>query len=247
MISRTLQNLTNNKLLVFFFLLIIGFIAYYNIIKGPFFYDDEQFIVKNEFVHQLDVKKIYTSSVTQGANIKSNFYRPNQQLVFAITHKFFGLNAKAFHINSILFHSLNAFLVFLLFSLLGFNRNTAFAGSLLFLLHPIHTEAVAYISGFADIIGLSFMLSGIILFIKTIQQPGRQNRIFIPVYIVCFILALFSKESLVIILPITILVSIFLLRNKDLKTNKTALSGIISTSVLTLIYLTLKFSIFNFS
>jgi tetratricopeptide (TPR) repeat protein len=242
-----LQRLLLNNIAVLTTLIALALVSYYNVIKGPFFFDDEQFIVKNEYVHKMDIQKIYNTSVTQGANINSNFYRPNQQFVFSVIYKVFGPDSRVFHLNSIVFHALNAFLLFLLFILLGLDRNLSFIGAILFLIHPIHTEAVSYISGLSDVLGLFFFLCGLILFIKSMQPNAARKQLLLTVSIVLYLLSLFSKESMVVLFPVTILASLFLFKKEGLTQNKFLQLGLAITGFITVVYLLLKFSFFNFS
>jgi hypothetical protein len=242
-----LKKLIDKNLSVLLILFVIGTISYFNVIKGPFFFDDEQFIEKNDYVHNFDIKKIYTSNVTEGAHTQSNFYRPNQQFVFSVLYKTFGPNADAFHFNSILFHIINSFLLFLLLILLGFNRTLSFVGCTLFLIHPIQTESVAYISGFADVLGLFFLLSGLIIFIYSLKEQYGRKWLLLLASLILYLLALFSKESMVILFPLTLLVSVFYIKKQKIKTGKFQVTAGSVTAALVIFYLLLKFSVFNFS
>ena len=241
------QKFLGNNLFVLIGLAVLAIACYSSAIEGPFFFDDEQFIVKNEYVQKLQVAKIYTSSVTQGAHLQSNFYRPNQQFVFGVLTQLFGQNPKVFHVNSILFHAFNAFLLFLLFHLLSLPRNLSFIGGALFLIHPIQTEAVAYISGFADILGLFFFLSGLLLYLHSMKQEPKTKWIYLSCCLLLYAAALFSKENLVVLLPLTLLVSAYRLLNKKNKPDKFIFTGWALIGVLTFSYMLLKFSVFNFS
>lgn len=246
MISNYLNKIKNYNTFVFILFLVVGFLCYYSVLKGPFFYDDEQFIVKNKYVHALDIKKIYTTSVTQGADLNSNFYRPNQQLAFGLLYKLSGENSFVFHFNSVLFHVLNAFLLFLLFKKLNFSRATATIGGLLFLIHPVQTEAVAYISGFADVLALTFFISGLLLFIEA-EIRNAKTILYQSLGIFLYILALFTKESMVVILPLSI-ITIFYVKyiyKKEISTKK--LVQFIPVTLVCVIYLALKFTVFNFT
>ena len=143
-----LEKYIDKNFKLFFFFLIVCFIVYFPAIDGEFLLDDEQFIQKNTFVHQLNIKSIYTTSVTEGAKMSGNFYRPNQQFIYSLIYNLFGEKSTVpFHIANILFHALNGFLLFLLLMRLQFKRAYAIIGGLLFIMHPILSESVAFISG----------------------------------------------------------------------------------------------------
>jgi len=196
-----------SNIAVFAALLLAAVGSYFPVINGTFLFDDEFFIEKNETVRDFQVKKIYTTGVTQGANVGGNFYRPNQQLVFAVIYKVFGLNSTPFHLFSILCHCLVAFLLFLFLAELNFSRTGSFVGSLIFLLHPVQTEAVSYISGLADPLSLLLLLSGLIFLVKGIKENVATKWMLLS--LLFFILALFTKENMVVFLPLAAIVSLF--------------------------------------
>ena len=143
------------KVYVFLIFVVVALVGYANVLNGPFLLDDEHFIQRNTHVHELNVKKIYTTSVTHGAGQKSNFYRPNQQLAFAVVYNFFKENTLPYHIVSLLVHIFNVYILFL-FLCFFFSDKAAFYSSLIFLIHPIQTESVSFISGLAGPLGFFF-------------------------------------------------------------------------------------------
>lgn len=165
------QHIIQNNLRVFLLLFLAGFAIYANVIPGKFLFDDNLFIENNEQIKSLsNIPELYFSSVTGGSSVSAdNFYRPNQQAINALLYAVFGLNPVPFHIMSILFHVANSFLLFLLFTKLGISRKASFFSSLVFLIHPINTQAVSYISGMADPMGMMFVLTSLLLFLKFLK------------------------------------------------------------------------------
>lgn len=218
--------------------------AYANIANGPFIFDDDTFIVKNTYIHSLDdIPRLYRSCITEGAFISDcNFYRPNQALVHAIVYKFFGANPIPFHVTSILFHLINCLLIYKLLQLLTFSKNTSFFCSLLFAIHPMQTEAVSYISGLSDPLALCFMLMAIITAIKSEKQ-----KLWIAVSIISGIMALLSKES-AITLMFLIPTVLFIYNPKPISefNNWSKLLSVLFV-LFSIIYLILKFTIFDFT
>ena len=195
------KSIFKNDLKVFLILLFLGMLAYFNVLQGPFLFDDEHFIEKNVMIRSLsNIPEFFSSSVTEGASLSGNFYRPNQQLVYAVLFQFFGLNPMPYHLLSVLLHILNAFLLFSLLSKLNFSRIASFLAAAFFLLNPIQTEAVSYISGMADSLGFCFMLLGLNFFMKYLLNRGRFLFLFISSLF--FIIALFTKENQVVFLPL---------------------------------------------
>lgn len=239
----------NNRLYVFGILLLFAFIVYAKAINGPLIFDDEHFIEKNEYVHSFDIAKIYNSSVTEGAKINGNFYRPNQQLTYSLVYQVFKLNPIPYHLLNILFHVFNAFLIFLLLMKLNFHKGAAFVASLLFLIHPVQTEAISYISGLADPLGLFFILAGLNLLIKTLYlKDQRSFRISMAKVLILFVTAFFCKENMVVLLPLVFIIGIYIYYGSTGKILVKRLYSIFGlVSIITIAYIFIKFTYFTFS
>ncbi len=249
-------------------ILMLGFAVYSPVINGPFLFDDDMFIVQNKQVHSLwNIPQMLVSSTSDRTiDTQSNFYRPLQQIAYSFLYALFGANPLFFHLFSILLHSCNAFLLFAFFVLLleqlaiqknknGMfqkNRIVALVGSILFLVHPINTEAVCYISGLADILGMFFMMICLLFFVK-INNADQKSKQYTGITIAAFVLALLSKENLVIIFPVLFLLYFVVM---SLETNskfqfsfmndrRGVLLGLFLC--LTITYVILKFTVFNFT
>jgi tetratricopeptide (TPR) repeat protein len=238
------QRFIQSDLAIFSVLLIAAFASYSPVLKGPFLFDDEFFIEKNESVLEFKVKKIYATGVTQGANVDGNFYRPNQQFTFAVLNKAAGLNPFVFHAFSILCHVLAAFILFLFFAELGFSRNGSFIGSLIFLLHPVQTEAVSYISGLADPLSATFLLSGLLFLSKGLKEK-LGVKFMLPAFLF-FVLALFTKENMVVFLPLSIAVAVYFFFSGKTKPETKLWIWLFVFVALDITYFTLKFTVFKF-
>jgi len=144
-------------------------LTYWNSLSGDFLYDDEFLIQKNQVVQNISLlPKAFITSSTYGSGGTDSFYRPIQILSYGLIHHLFGLNPIAFHAFNLLLHMINTILIFF-FSLSLLKRVQtneplliSFLTALVWGLHPIHTEAVSYISATADplhfLFGLLFLL-----------------------------------------------------------------------------------------
>lgn len=173
------------------------FLGYSNVYDMTFVYDDEFFIVKNEHLNSWSrLGDIFSSSSTAGSGFKDSFYRPVQFLLYLIVKSTFGLETWAFHLLNLLIHLGNACLLFLLALKLKFRRPISLLVALLWCLHPIHVECVAYMSATADSLHTFFLMLGLnFLF----PRPSRVS------YIVgwfCFLLGILSKETAVLGAPL---------------------------------------------
>src|SRR3989344_3930509 len=209
-INYKIQKIISKNSFVFLVFVCAVLFAYGNILFGDFVFDDNIFIENNAQIRSpSNVEEIYSSSTTAGSGLlNDNFYRPNQQLIYTLLYTFFGFSPSFFHLAPLLFHIFNGFLIFLLFSRLGISRRASFLGSLLFLLHPILTQAVSYISGLSEPLVVSTILGALLIFLKTFQSDEKFYKWLLLGALVFFI-GLFSKESQVVSLGLMGLVLIF--------------------------------------
>lgn len=225
-------------------LLVAAFASYFPVLNGPFLFDDEFFIEKNQSVREFKLKEIYTTGVTQGANVNGNFYRPNQQFAFAAISKIFGQKPLVFHAFSILCHALAAFLLFLFLAELGISRNGSLIAAALFLLHPVQTEAVSYISGLADPLSGIFLLSGLLFLAKGIKENAELKWMILS--FLFFVFALFTKENMVVFLPLAVIVMLYFHFKQNAKQTKKVWLWLGLFVALDITYLVLKFTVFKF-
>jgi hypothetical protein len=171
-------------------LLLAVFMAYCNIYHNAFLGDDDTLIVRNPLLQSWNsLGAIFSNTVGAGAGPPSPFYRPLQTVLYLTTYQLFGLSLPAFHFVNIALHAANACLVYNLALKLRFNPSAAFFGALIWALHPIHTEAVTYMSATADVLYAFFCLSGLLVLLPV---PSPRRLFFASLL---FILALLSKET----------------------------------------------------
>ncbi|MCK9572282.1 MAG: tetratricopeptide repeat protein [Candidatus Omnitrophica bacterium] len=197
---------------VFFSILAVCFTAYGNSISNPFIWDDDALIVKNTSIRNLSlIPELFNDDLFVDSVAGSNFYRPVQSLTYMLDYHFAGLKPPIYHITNILLQTLVGFLVFLLFYMLIDHTAISFAGALLFSVSPLHTEAVTYISGRAEMLLGVFLISSFLFFIKMQDAKKSLRPLLLFLSYAAFILALLSKE-LAIVFPFIILVYLFIFR-----------------------------------
>jgi protein O-mannosyl-transferase len=145
------------------------------------------------------------------------YYRPMVNASYGLDANLGGASPRIYHATNVVLHALATGLVFLLLARLGYRRNVALFGSLLFAVHPALTEAVAWIPGRNDsLLGL-FALSAWLLFLRGLE-PGRwASRLG---HVLCFLGALFCKETAVVLPALWLGQAVFL----DKRPWRTALS-----------------------
>ncbi|MEK6727600.1 MAG: tetratricopeptide repeat protein [Candidatus Omnitrophota bacterium] len=201
----------NSKMRLFFFALILilscTFLAYFNTLNNPFIWDDDALILKNPLIKDANLLvRAFSSDLYYGVSSGSNFYRPIQTVSYMWDYYFWQLDPKGYHITNILLQGIVSFLVFLLLYLIFKRPAISLAASLLFAVSPIHTEAVSYISGRADMLMAIFLLSSLLLFIKF--ENAKFKATFLTLSLFSFGLGLLSKE-LSVVFPLAILAYLY--------------------------------------
>jgi len=147
----------------------LGAAVYANSIGGAFIWDDVHLVKNNAYIkNPANLAGLFTKKDNRK---EYAFYRPLQETSYMLDYAFWRDNAKGYHATNIILHILTALAVFWLINLLFARMSLALITAGLFVVHPVHTEAVAYISGRADIMAALFILLAFILYIKQTGSP----------------------------------------------------------------------------
>jgi len=130
-------------------------------------------------------------------------YVPLPLLSFAIEYKLFGYDPFAFHFTNLALHIINTVLVFRLFRLLKLDILPAAIATLLWGIHPMRVESVAWVTERKDMLYTLFFLPSVILYIRYIQQNERRVLLYL-LSLLLFTFALLSKIQAVA-LPLCLL------------------------------------------
>ena len=126
--------------------LAITFVAYVGALGYAFVYDDIFALVQNPTVHNWhSVPRFFTEHLWGFKYAVGSYYRPIFLVWLTFNHWLFGLNPVGYHLTTILLHVGVTLFVFLLVRKLTRDQATAAIASLVFGLHPVHIEAVAWI------------------------------------------------------------------------------------------------------
>lgn len=180
---------------------VLGGLLYGQSLDDPFHFDDNTSLIDNPLLRA-------GSSLT---NFKVSRYVG--QLTFAFNSKLGGLEPFGYHLVNLEIHFANAFLVFFLLSLLwktpallaavplgtpGRLRSVSFfaaAGSALFLVHPIQSQAVAYVSQRVTALACFFFLATVLAYLQARLSPSTGRRLtWYAVALACTVLAMKTKE-----------------------------------------------------
>lgn len=199
----------NQNLLLFLFFLIIGFAIYSNVLFGEFCSDDYAYIVDNAAVHHLEnVGKIWHAT-------------PSRFLVFwtfALNYRLGGLGTFGYHLINVLLHIVNSFLVYRFWQLiLSFPvirktiRSSAtdflpLAAGLLFLCHPVQTQAVSFVFQRATEMVTLFYLLTLIFYAAA---RSRDSAGYYAAAIVTMVLGAITKENMITLPFVLVLYEMF--------------------------------------
>jgi hypothetical protein len=180
----------------------VALFVYAPALTNGFAFDDLIHISNNPLLTpKIEWLRIWTSPMYPG-----DLYRPLVTASYAATSTLFGLNAWIFHFDNVLLHAANAALLFALIGpVLGANCSLFFA--LIFLMHPLHTEAVANISGRAELLSAFFVLSTLVL-VQHISSLAWKPKhlLLLPLIGLSFLAGVHSKESAYVVLLLSPLV-----------------------------------------
>jgi tetratricopeptide (TPR) repeat protein len=173
-------------------LLGVAMLVYGNTLLNNFTLDDELYILRNPAVTSASLKGLFEATKS------NNIFRPITFATFALNWAVGGAQPFGYHLFNLLLNAAAALLLYLVLQTLLENvpqgATAAFAAALLFAVHPIHTEAVASIVGRSELLAVGFLLAAWLLHL-------RDQHI---LSLVCFVLALLSKESAVAFVPLVL-------------------------------------------
>ena len=195
---------------------LIGFLLYANTFTHDFAQDDAIVITDNMFTKDgiNGISGIFSKDTffgffkTEGkANlVAGGRYRPFTLMMFAIEYQIFGENPAVGHIiNALLYGLTGVFLYWLLAQLFSSPKTPLkpywipLVGALLFIVHPLHTEAVANIKGRDEIATLLFALMALYFSIRAFKEKKNMLNVLAGIL---FFLGLLSKENAITFLAI---------------------------------------------
>ncbi|MEN8262918.1 MAG: tetratricopeptide repeat protein [Nitrospirota bacterium] len=213
-------------------IIVICIIAYSNTFSSSFIYDDKFVIVGSGIVKdlhhfiELSDARIFNDNLFEYTTFKRRYIG---YLTFALNYKVHGLNVTGYHVVNMFIHMLNAVLIYFFIrisfktpyvkksSIKEYSGLIALTSALLFVAHPIQTEAVTYIWQRVTSLTTTFYLFSLIMYIKArlkqqmpesaLSDPEAGTGVKLSFYyllsIVSAVLAMKTKE-IAFTLPITI-------------------------------------------
>lgn len=210
------ESIFNDPFIGICIIIVIAFISYFNTVAVPFIFDDHPYLSENpavrSFQYFLNPDRIFMLGID--SDVKNNFIlRPVSYFTFAFNYALHGYDVRGYHILNLLIHIGNAISVFFLVALTlrtpcmqgpEHNRkNEAQVNlllplfcALLFVAHPLQTQAVTYtIQRFTSLSSLFFVAALVMYVSSRLAEAAMVKRTFYFLSLLAAILAMNSKEN----------------------------------------------------
>lgn len=186
------------------FIVIIAVFVLFPVLHADFTnWDDDSYVINNIAIQNLSwssVSHLFTS-------YHINLYKPLVLLSFMIEYHFAKLSPGVYHATNLFLHITNVILVYIFIYLLSNKWRVSFLSSILFAIHPMHVESVAWISERKDLLYALFFLIAIIIYM--LYRRERKTVYFYGV-LAAFTFSLMSKPQGLILPLILILIDLYL-------------------------------------
>jgi len=204
---KTQQYNTKTFLYILVLLIILIFTLYGNTIKYDYAIDDDLVTQNHELVKRglSAIPEIFTTSYYTDKKMQFG-YRPMVLTSFAIEHQFFGQNPQLSHFINLLLYIVNCFLVFIILSKIFSKTHLYFLLfiTVLFVVHPIHTEVVCNIKSRDELMSFAFSLLALWSAFKYFEN---KKFFWLPLIVMFFVAGVFSKQttfSFLFVIPLSL-------------------------------------------
>lgn len=150
------------------------------------------------------------------------FYRPLQNVAYAVCNTIASTHAWIYHLTGLSFHIITSCFLFGFFKELKYHSSVALVFALIYSVHPVLVQGVAWIAGLGDQMATLFSLLSVMYFIRMIcpgTKGSSQNLSGMLLHFLFFICALFSKEVSIALIPLCLFWFFFINKNKSVFKN----------------------------
>jgi len=192
---------------------ITTFFIYFKAISFNLLYswDDCDYVTNNDHIRSLqwvNIKLFFSSFYIDN-------YHPLTMLFYAFDYKIGSSQPWVFHLNNILLHIINTYLVFVLIRKISpENIMVALITAAFFAVHPMHVESVAWVSERKDVLYSLFFLLSLIMYFDYNKNQKLKYLIFAGAF---FVLSCLSKSAAVILPLVMLLIDYYVKRKLSFK------------------------------
>jgi len=171
--------------------------------NGFTFLDDDFYILKNPYLHNFSWQGV--SAIFSSFNNYN--YHPLTTLTDLFIYRWFGIDPLPYHLLNVALHLVNVWLVFVFTEKISGKKITGLVVALLFAVHPLHVESVAWVSERKDVLYTSLYLGSLIMYLRYLSL-GMQARYYL-LALLFFLMSLFSKSAAVTLPLLLIAIDIY--------------------------------------
>lgn len=167
---------------------LVVLIGYLPALRGGFVWDDDVYVTRNPLITADDgLRRIWFSRDAPSQ------YFPLTYTTLRLEHALWGFDPRGYHLLNVVLHCLNALLLWRLLSTLS--APGGWLAAMIFAVHPVNVESVAWISELKNVLSTFFYLLSLLSWLRFMrQEPGKKSWGY-PLALLCFLLALFSKTT----------------------------------------------------
>ncbi|MBI1388351.1 MAG: tetratricopeptide repeat protein [bacterium] len=190
-----------------FALAAVTWLIYAGVARGEFVYDDVAVtVVENPAL---------TGEVSPWEVL--SWERPLREFTYMLDHALWGYNPLGYHLQNFAWHTADVLLLYLLLGLIGATPNAAFWAALLFAVHPVNAESVAWISGRKEMLCFFFEFSCVGLYLISVNDRRFVLWSGYLAALVCLTLALLSKQ-VAVMTPLFLALGYVMMRRMRIET-----------------------------
>jgi Tfp pilus assembly protein PilF len=171
----------------------VGLALYFRaVFFGWSYWDDDHLVLLNyeRISHLRNIGLAFRTDVNWQA--PGYYYRPGLTLSLMADALWGGIKPWAYHAGNLIQHVIASCLVLAFFRKLGGRTRTAFVSAMLFAVHPVNAQAVAWIPGRNDLLLAAFAIQSFLFFVRYLDQGGLK---WLGGSLAFYALAVFTKEA----------------------------------------------------
>jgi len=153
-------------------------------------WDDDVYVLNNRLIQSLSIsnlKAIFTQPFFSN-------YAPVHLLSYSVDYLFWGLNPAGYHLMNVILHAANVILAFIVIKRVAKRYDVAFISALIFAVHPVNVENVAWVSERKTLLSVFFIFLSLLTYLNFRERGKAFNYVLSLIF---FILAVLSKSSAV--------------------------------------------------
>jgi tetratricopeptide (TPR) repeat protein len=184
-------------------ILAVTALVYVRTLSYEFVYDDLEQILRNQHIQSWKYLPTYfTSHVWSQLDVKGTYYRPAFLLWLRVNWALFGSSAWGWHATTVAVHVAATALLYFFVRKLSRDETVAAIAALLFGLHPVHIESVAWVSGVTDPLAAISCLGALLCYMRWQETPEKK---WFFAALTLYFAALLSKEPTILALLLFVL------------------------------------------